>query len=384
MDDAMWLEDIEQLKNELPRLHNDLFYAGSEAEFYSRIENLQRGLNSMGAYDIVLELARIVATARDAHTTVVLPQNYRLPFDCYPFAEGLYITATDKANKELLNARILEIGASSTADVYQGIADITPHENMQFVLSCLPKNITCVDILYGLGIAEYVDSVDITVLDSEGKTVRQSVRPVEYPKYQSERVNVPSLPLYRQREGEFYWSTFSEGVCYINYNKCRDMEAPASSVSEFCDQLTKELTDNNKVDKLVIDIRHNSGGNSELFKPFLQWLGKNKDLNQHGKLFVIVGRDTFSSASLNLFYLKYNTDAIFVGEPTGGKPNHFGEVKYLELRRSGLYVRYSTKFYHLVDDDAQLSFVPDIECPVSFADYAGLLDRCMMEILAYR
>jgi C-terminal processing protease CtpA/Prc len=384
VNDAMWREDIEQLKNELPRLHSDFFYTGNEDEFFARIEALRRDLDEMSTYDIVLEMARIVATARDAHTTVVLPQNYRLPFDCYPFAEGLYITATDEANQILIHGKILQIGEADTADVYKAVAEITPHENMQFVLACLPKSITCVDILYGLGIVEYVDSVDITVLDREGNTARIEITPVKYADYQPVKPTVPHLPLYRQREDQFYWSALQDGVFYINYNKCRNMEAPEASVSEFCDQLIEELSDNREVEKVVIDLRHNTGGNSELFKPFLQWLSANEALNQRGKLFVIVGRDTFSSASLNMFFLRYNTEAIFVGEPTGGKPNHFGEVKYLDLKHSGLYIRYSTKYYHLIEDDQQLSFVPDIQCPVSFEDYADLVDRCMLEIEAYK
>ena len=379
MNRDLWHEDIEQLKSDLPSLHSNFFYAGNAAGFYSKIESLQRNLDSMGAYDIVLEMTRIVATARDAHTTLVLPQNFRLPFDCYPFAEGLYITTTDEANRDLLHAKILGIGETGTTDVYQAISDITPHENTQFVLSCLPKSITCVDILYGLGIAEYVDSVDISIMDRDGNSARKTIRPVKYADYQPVKSHVADLPLYRQREDEFYWSALRDGVFYINYSRCRNMEAPAISVSEFGDRLMGELTENSEVEKVVIDMHHNTGGNSELFKPFLQWLSANESLNQRGKLFVVVGRDTFSSASLNMFFLKYNTEAIFVGEPTGGKPNHYGEVKYLELRHSGLYIRYSTKYYHLIEDE-QLSFVPDIELPVSFDDYLMGIDRCMMTI----
>ncbi|HSL93448.1 MAG TPA: hypothetical protein VK905_02475, partial [Bacillota bacterium] len=211
MNDAMWREDIEQLKNELPNLHNDFFYMGNEDEFFGRIENLQRSLWEMGAYDIVLEMARIVATAGDAHTALLLPQNYRLPFDCYPFAEGLYITATDEANKELLNAKILEIGETGTAEVYGAITEITPHENMQFVLSCLPKTVTCVDILYGLGIVEYVDSVDMTIMDSDGNTARKTIQPVKYAEYRGVKPKISNLPLYRQREDQFYWNALHDG-----------------------------------------------------------------------------------------------------------------------------------------------------------------------------
>jgi hypothetical protein len=384
MNDELWRKDIEQLAYELPKAHKNFFYAANEAEFFARIEDLQRDVGNMDTYDIVLELARIVATARDAHTAVMLPHFNRLPFDCYPFFEGLYITATDETNKELLNAKILQIGGSGTKTIYDAITAITPHENLQFVLSSLPRTITCVDILSGLGIVDSLDSVDMTVMDSKGRTFSKNIRPVKYDDYQVVKSDIPNLPLYRQRDDQFYWSSLNDGVFYIYYGRCRDMEASSVSVSDFCEDLIWALSDNAGIEKVVIDLRHNIGGNSELFKPFLQWLSGNASLNQRGKLFVIVGRDTFSSALLNLFYLKFMTQAIFLGEPTGGKPNHYGEVKYLELQHSGLYIRYSTKYYDLVEDDEQLFFVPDIECRVSFEDYMNLVDRCMLEVVSCR
>ena len=113
----------------------------------------------------------------------------------------------------------------------------------------------------------------------------------------------------------------------------------------------------------------------------MEWLSKNKDANKRNKLFVIVGRDTFSPALLNVYILKNKTNAIFIGEPTGGKPNCFGEVKYLELKKSGLYVRYSTKYYHLIENDEELSFVPDILSKVSFNDYINGVDRATDKVL---
>jgi hypothetical protein len=130
MNDSAWRADIEQIRVELPRLHPDFFAAGNQGEFYTRIERLKQGLGDMDAYAKVLELARIVATAKDAHTALALPQQSRLPFDCYPFSEGLYITATDKVNAALLHTKILGINGTGTADILRAITAITPHENM--------------------------------------------------------------------------------------------------------------------------------------------------------------------------------------------------------------------------------------------------------------
>jgi len=106
-------------------------------------------------------------------------------------------------------------------------------------------------------------------------------------------------------------------------------------------------------------------------------------LNTRGGIFVILGRDTFSSALLNAYAFKNKTAAIFVGEPTGGKPNCYGEVEYLRLKNSGLKIRFSTVYYNVIEDDKQLSFYPEIECKVTFADYLGNRDACVEYALSF-
>lgn len=56
-------------------------------------------------------------------------------------------------------------------------------------------------------------------------------------------------------------------------------------------------------------------------------LRESDKINQPGKLFVIIGRSTFSAAMFLVGDLEEHTRAIFIGEPTGGKPNHFGSKR---------------------------------------------------------
>ena len=44
-----------------------------------------------------------------------------------------------------------------------------------------------------------------------------------------------------------------------------------------------------------------------------------------GHLFVIIGRRTFSAAQNTVNMIEKNTNATFVGEPTGSRPNFVGE-----------------------------------------------------------
>ena len=84
---------------------------------------------------------------------------------------------------------------------------------------------------------------------------------------------------------------------------------------------------------------------------------------------------------LNSFALQKMACATVVGEPSGGKPNCYGEVKYLTLSNSKMQVRYSTQYYHLIEDDSLLSMMPELACPVTMADYMTGQDPCLTAIL---
>ena len=40
-------------------------------------------------------------------------------------------------------------------------------------------------------------------------------------------------------------------------------------------------------------------------------------------------------------------------------------------------------YYKVIKDDKQLSFYPEIECKVTFADYMGSRDECVAYALAF-
>src|SRR3989442_15208168 len=63
-----------------------------------------------------------------------------------------------------------------------------------------------------------------------------------------------------------------------------------------------------------------------------------------GHLFVITGRLTFSAAMNLASRLEHETHATFVGEPTGSRPNHYGEAVTLTLPASGITARGSTPY----------------------------------------
>lgn len=81
----------------------------------------------------------------------------------------------------------------------------------------------------------------------------------------------------------------------------------------------------------------------------------------------------FSSAILNAMDFKRLTNAVFVGEDTSGKPNHFGEIRDMELPSSKLHINYSTKYFKRTDKQVN-TITPDVTIEPTFEDFAKGVD----------
>jgi len=73
--------------------------------------------------------------------------------------------------------------------------------------------------------------------------------------------------------------------------------------------------------------------------------------------------------------LESTTWAVFVGEPTGGKPNHTGDHSDNQLPYSGLHVSIASRLHQDAGPgDNRPALEPHIRVPVLAADYFGNRD----------
>jgi hypothetical protein len=380
-----WTEDIDQLALELPRNHRNLFFHLKKRDFYKQIQNLKSNLENHDNYMICTKIASIVASVGDAHTAVIMPIARFIPFEFYWFPDGIYIVASLVEHTDLINSKVTHLNGIPMNEVTRRVACTISCENDSFLKAQLPKYLPAVEVLYGLEIIDEFDAVELTLEMESGQGFEVTIDTYEYNTLNREMVKGADIsedctPLYRRNKGRNFWSFFIEeqNTVYFKYNRCRDMQD--ISVERFCYDLMKFINQKD-AKRLVIDLRNNLGGNSTLLEPFIRELRQCNQLNREGGIFVIVGRETFSSALLNAYALKNKTKAIFVGEATGGKPNCYGEVQYFDLKNSKLKISYSTEYYKVIKDIKQLSFFPEVKIEVTVKDYIDKRDPCMDHIL---
>ncbi|MDF2656827.1 MAG: peptidase [Bacillota bacterium] len=384
--DQKWLEVLDFLQYELPKRHKNLYFQTSEANYLAQIHSLRNELNRLERPVINSEIAKIVASVGDAHTSIDIPVYYLCPLEFYWFKDGIYAINTTKSDEVLRYKKITHIDGMDIGTVITKMSTMISHENNSYLKAMLPKYLPAIEFLYGLQIARTINGLTITYESVSGNVGEWFVPSYPFSEYQEQlnenRVAFPvdNLPLFRRDPDRHYWMEYLKKprTLYFKYNICKEMAE--ESVQAFGERLLDVIRED-APEKLVIDMRNNTGGNSTLLDPFIDALAKCDQINQQGRLFVIIGRDTFSSALLNVFSLKNKTHALLVGEPTGGKPNCYGEVLRVKLEQSGLRISYSTKYYHLIEDDHMLSLSPDMQQEYSIQDYLGLSDPCMEYIL---
>jgi hypothetical protein len=185
------------------------------------------------------------------------------------------------------------------------------------------------------------------------------------------------LPLAQRNPERWYWfETLPEAnALYFQYDVCAEMQD--LPFADFTRSLF-ETVDSEGLDRIVIDLRNNGGGNSAVLHPFLEGLAERPDLD----VFVLIGRRTFSSALMNAIELDQEANATLVGEPTGGRPNHYGEVRSFALPNSQLKISYSTKFFRELPDSDPPSLQPEIAAPPTLANQLAGHDAALAAALA--
>ena len=326
-----WTADLDLLAKELPAKHKNLFFKIKPEEFRARVEALRARIPKLGRPEFLMDLCRLVAAAGDSHTTLtIIPQN-AFPLKLYWFKEGICVTDTTPEFRDLLNGRLTAVDGHPVEEVIRSFSEIFAHDNEAQVKDFVPRFLASSEHLLGLGLIADPEEAAFSVRTPDGGTASAKMRSLPRAKvgaisWAAPAVDPSRLPLYRRTSGSAYEFVYlaDSRTLYFAYNSCRTLsDRPFGA---FAAELWTAAR-KNPVDRMVIDLRNNGGGDSSILDPFIGELAAAKEVNRKGRLFVILGRRTFSSAVLNALDLKKKTQAIFYGEPTGGKPNHFGEKK---------------------------------------------------------
>jgi tetratricopeptide (TPR) repeat protein len=390
--DQGWRYDLWLLSRELKRIHYDPFKRVSREEFDGNVKKLHDEIPKLRDAQIEVEFMKLARMMGDGHTTIRpghAQSQARLaaPVEFYKFAEGLFVTRAAPKYADLVGAQVLKIGEHSVEKVYEALDPVISQDNKMWPLFIGANMMRYPRALNGLGLIREEDRMSITVRDPEGQVrtltlVAEPGGPADdWPS--ARKSGGRPEPLFLKDRRTNYWFEYlpESRTVFFQYNAVQHI--PKDPLPEFCDRLFKFINEHD-VERLVIDMRWNSGGNNFLNRPIVHGLIRNDKINQRGKLFVIVGRQTFSAAMNGAAEIERNTNAIFVGEPTGSSPNFVGESIPVNLPYSKMGGSISDLYWQSsVAMDYRTWISPLLYAPPSFALYASNRDPAMEAIMAY-
>ncbi len=377
--DQRWRADLAYFARELPARHKNAFAYVKAEDFQRAVRELDAAIPSLTDQQVAWRFQRLAALVRDGHTRVGVPFPYRLrvPLSLFWDASGLYVVAAPPEQQPLVGKRIQAINGVPLAAVRDTLTHYASHENPVGLQEWGSAFVLWPGLLRDLGVGRDSARASLRVADSAGAPTTVELAAESGPAYQPAPAGAPR-PLYLRRTRERYWFTYlpESRTVYFQYNRCLQPD----TFRLLTDSLARVL-DSQHPARLVVDLRANAGGNSQVIQPLIALIRTHPELARPGALYAVVGRGTFSSGTMGVVDLKQKAHAVLVGEPNGERPNHYGEVRQFKLPYSGLTVSYSTKNFREVPGDPDAVY-PDVSTPLTAALMIAGRDPVMEWILA--
>ncbi len=336
-----------------------------------------------------LVLNRLLLSLDDAHTSLGRQRSGRgvnLPLRW--LREGLVVSAdTDQLER---GDHLIALGGRSEEALLTALRDIVPAENDGWIRHTAETALTEVEVLTALGLVDD-DELQVT-LERDGKRVGHKL-PVSSPPDAE-----PRPPWVRYSID----TDASLGVFTLDSSRWDDVYR--ARLREFFEAVHEA-----DVERIAVDVRRNSGGNSMVVDAFITYLDvdtyqgytgavrtsddsvaqrglegrergyveygptskKNRRVEDlppfDGEIFILTSPATFSSGSWFAVIFQDNGLGTIVGEPTGNAPSSFGDILTFSLPASGFSFSMSYKRWLRPDRerDPATTLEPDVLVPLT-------------------
>ncbi len=390
---AGWRQDLAFFVAEARRMHASPARPTQDPAFAAAVEALAQRVPDLDDPGVALELQKIIVRwLADGHSALYPIPTPRVPFSILPvrpwfFADGLYVIDATPEFARLVGRRITAIGGKPVDRIATDLEPYVARDNMQGLTSIGTLYLRIPAVLRAMGYATGLEQVSFTTVDEKGKSETVTVTPgghdLPHGLVPPPAVAGSAPPAYLARLGETAWFEARPeiGAVYAQLNEVRNPEG--SSLTKFAAQVRDELR-RTGARTLILDVRHNRGGNNFLIWPLVRLAAWHETEGPGRRTFVITGRATFSACQNLVNHLDRATNAIFIGEPAGSRPNFTGEDTWVELPWSKLRVSISARYWQDSWPTDERPYVP-VAMPVAMtsAEWKAGRDPVMEALGAY-
>ncbi len=372
-----WTYDLDLFLAETRRLHAAPDGIAHSTAIEQAIEMLKSKIGTLSDEQIAVELQAIIVRLGDGHSSLLPIPTDKISFETLPvafywFEDGVFVTAATES--DLIGKQVIAIGGRSIESLREDLRLYVSRDNDHGLPAVGVILIRYPSLLRAMGYANAADSVRLTLADATGSEAVELVpASFDLPAKLTAPPRVEIVPLWLRRPGNNFWhEPLPElDALYVQFNRVRDK--PDQTIADYADLLKAELQDRG-YRNLILDLRHNGGGNNSLVRPLVRLAVWHEEEAPDHRLFVITGQRTFSAAQNFVNRLEQMTDAVFVGEPSSSRPNFTGETTTIELPYSGIRLSISSRYWQDSQPGDRRPFIP-VAMPVTLSSHAYFAGR---------
>lgn len=381
---AQRMEDIAALCAVLEEKHPDMYANVSRETFARKRQALEEEAGELTVGEFAYAMMELAALIGDAHTTVSYYQNKYSELTALPFAltpmEGRWLLAmAPEESAAHLGEEVTAINGVPMAEVFERAKAFISHDTLAWARRQLSNTINFMEGLRMMGVApQDAQGVTLSLCSASGAMAELFVPGMSENEIMQAKIASLTPAAHAQTWASGYYRAIplNGSAFFIQYNVCQ--EAPDMPMAEFA-QLVRPYVE--AAEKVVLDLRWNTGGDSRVIEPLLNMLEEVQTKKQLD-VYTLIAGDTFSSGVMNAMDTKKRLDAVLVGSETGGAVNAFGELYTAALPHAPLVVSCSTKRFELRPDGAGNSLIPDIPAEQTLEDYMCGRDTVVEAVLA--
>jgi len=386
---AAWQNDLAFVVKSVTSGHPQPFHSMSEADFNRVANELNQSIPRLPRHRIIVRIGELIAAVGDGHTRFPWPWNpadlgfHVLPVELEFFSDGLYVTAASAPFADIVGSRVIAIGDTRVDEALRRLTPVISRDNRYGIERIAKRLLTVPEVLDAERIAPLRNKVRVTF--EKNFQTREILLPAilanQAPSLTSfHQLHGTKLPLHRSSPDRFYWqSTLGDGSIYAEINSVSNQPGYAT-LPVFCEQLLAAV--DRGAPRVIVDLRHNGGGSRELMLPCVEGLAARESVNRPDRLYVVIGGETFSAALWTALDFKNRTRASFLGEPTAGCPNFYGETRRAETPEKHIPFTWASRMNWRTDrNDMREALVPDRVIRESFADYSSGRDLVLEAIV---
>lgn len=396
---ADWQDDLRYLQTKVHQDYDFLFKKTTAQAFDAEVEKLYKAIPKLEDHEILVGFGRITALFKYGHTRVSFHESpvpyQQLPIVLYQYKDGLHIQGVHKDYEIALGSKVLKIEGKPITSVLKAIYPVVPAENKQFFKAYAGLYLTVPEVLHAQGITKTLKNSISLTLEKDGAIFELAIKamykpdmPVKYGMLEAKgdwlQVREQSkTPHYLKHLDKIYYYEYlpEQKAVYVRHSQIQD--DPSEDIPTFYAKLFDFIAQN-EVEKLVLDVRLNGGGNNYKNKPIITEIIKADKINQPGKLFVIIGRRTFSACQNLVNELDNYTNAVFVGEPTSENINFYGDNRRVELPNTKLAVYLSFAWWQDKPQWENADWTaPHLAVDMSFEEYRTNQDPVLDKALNF-